>query len=108
MCCLKALLLLNFPVAVFLNRLAAPRCVFSLGILIGSWLQAFGSRPALAFGLEPRAQSLKPSFLLFGLRRPLDLALGRRFPSGALRQDRVHLVPFLARRGLRDRQLAEV
>jgi hypothetical protein len=32
MCCLNALLRRNFPVDVFLKRLAAPRCVFSLGI----------------------------------------------------------------------------
>src|SRR4029077_16789185 len=40
MCCLNALLRRNFPFFVRLKRLAAPRCVFSFGIVFsrGSWL----------------------------------------------------------------------
>jgi hypothetical protein len=39
---LKALLRMNFPVAVFLNRLAAPRCDFSFGMVVSVLVTAAG------------------------------------------------------------------
>jgi hypothetical protein len=35
---LNALLRMNLPVAVFLNRFAAPRCVFNFGMIVWSLL----------------------------------------------------------------------
>src|SRR5436190_7211116 len=72
MCALNAFPRLNFPVAVFLKRLAAPRWLFSLGIFS----------------------------LCFGFRR-------RFLPARLLRQDRVHLVAFLARRRLGHRHVGQ-
>src|SRR6184192_4116573 len=73
MCALNALPRLNLPVAVFLNRLAAPRWLFSFGMVLV---------PSLSFA----------DFRLRLTRRLLA--------ADFLRQDRVHLVAFLARRRL--------
>src|SRR3954469_16291220 len=81
MCALNAFPRLNFPVPVFLKRLAAPRWLFSLGM----FLRSFGFLRAFAF--------------LRGLRP---------FPADLLRQDRVHLVAFLPRHVLWRRHVRQV
>src|SRR5688572_27580130 len=81
---LNALLRMNLPVAVFLNRLAAPRCVFNFGML---------------------SLSLVP--LLLCLSR-FDLFFRRRLFSDAAGQDRMHLVALLPGRGLGDGHVGEV
>src|SRR5262252_6895971 len=73
MCALNALPRLNFPVAVFLKRLAAPRWLFNLGMFLRSF----------AF-LRP-LETLRAFCFLRGLRL---------LRSGLLREDRVHLVAF--------------
>src|SRR5437867_12760914 len=79
---LNALLRMNLPVAVFLNRFAAPRCVFSFGMMSFFKLRSVGplepSRPrcalALAFGDFPPAHRLRPQALLNSARwGPLHL-----------------------------------
>src|SRR3954466_16350361 len=100
---LNALLRMNLPVAVFLNRLAAPRCVFNFGIFVSSLFTARGAPPPLALArrrasraaLRPRARAAGALLLA---EHPLRLGFFRlRFslgggllpdPSG---QDRVHL-----------------
>src|SRR5215472_10766180 len=78
MCALNALPRLNLPVAVFLKRLAAPRWLLSLGMFLRF----------LRFLPLPSIPSLLADF---GLLR-------RRFlHSHLLREDRMHLVAFLAR-----------
>src|SRR5688572_3531511 len=69
------------PVPVFLNRLAAPRCVLSFGISL---------------------------FLAAGLRGDLLSSLRRALSTGPAVEDHVHLVAFLPRHRLRDRLVAEV
>src|ERR1700686_945752 len=51
---LKAFALLNLPEAVFLNRFAAPRCVFSFGISLSSLFGLGLWSLDLDFGLPPR------------------------------------------------------
>src|SRR5215471_1198213 len=79
MCALNAFPRLNLPDAVFLKRLAAPRWLFNFGMM---FLLSFGH-----FGFRLR---------------------GRLLAADLLRQDRVHLVAFLARRGLGDREVGEL
>src|SRR5436190_21510928 len=59
MCCLKALLRRNFPVAVFLKRFAAPLCVFSLG-MISFQLSARASSYSSPFATVWRAGARPP------------------------------------------------
>src|SRR6185295_13419589 len=79
MCDLNALARMTLPEPVFLNRLAAPRWVFSFGMMV------------LSVGLLCRRFLLR-----------------RRLLAGPLRQYRVHLIAFLPRRGLGDRHLGQV
>src|SRR5262245_17129457 len=96
MCCLNALLRTNLPVPVFLNRLAAPRCVFNLGMMLYFYLL-----PSTFYLLPSAFLLLAFFFRLFALRRwPLRASF--------LRQDRVHLVAFLSRRGFGRRYVAEI
>src|SRR3954471_9731795 len=80
---LNALPRLNFPVPVFLKRLAAPRWLFSFGI--------------------PWSPSLR-SFDTFDLRRLRH----RLFAADLLRQDGVHLVAFLPRHVFRCRDVRQI
>src|SRR4030095_8050683 len=71
MCCLNALLRRNFPVFVRLKRLAAPRCVFSFGIVVTSQptrtpvllfhLSAAAGSESCASGCLPSAASTRES-----------------------------------------------
>src|SRR5688572_7827545 len=90
MCCLKALPRVNLPPAVFLKRFAAPLCVFSLGI---SLLFALCSLLLLFRSLRRRR-----------LTRGCAAAAARRL----LRQNRMHLVAFLAGRGLGNRDVGQL
>src|SRR4051794_25175714 len=103
---LNALLRMNLPVAVFLNRLAAPRCVFNFGIfvssLVSSLFTARGAPPPLALARRRASRAalrrlaraagalpLAEHPLRLGFFR-LRFSLGRGLlpdPSG---QDRVH------------------
>src|SRR3954447_15785315 len=81
MCALNAFPRLNFPVPVFLKRLAAPRWLFSLGMFL----------------------RVLASFDCFRLR-----LRDRLLAADLLRQDRVHLVAFLPRHVLWRRHVRQV
>src|SRR5687767_10358162 len=94
MCCLNALLRTNLPPAVFLKRFAAPRCVLSFGISV-----------ALGFH-GPAEAGHYVLFFCFYRRR-----LARRCAAsacGLLRQDGVHLIAFLARHRLGNRDIGQL
>src|SRR4051812_2241475 len=82
---LKALPRRNLPLLVFLKRLAAPRWVFSFGMM-----SFFRSTAAAAAPLEPSVLPVVPC------RRPRLAA-----------QNRVHLVAFKSRHRFRDGNLSQ-
>ena len=84
---LNALVRVNLPVAVFLKRLAAPRGLFSFGIVV----RLFSSVLCFAFVFV---------FVLLGLLRCHPL---RR--AGLGRENRVQLIAFLSRRRLDHRDV---
>src|SRR4029453_16645949 len=92
------------PVPVFLKRLAAPRWLLILGIAL-----SLVSGPLSFF-------SLSLGWLLFFRRRRclsgrflrLRLGLRRILATRTLAQDHVHLVSFLARHRLGNRQITEI
>ena len=75
MCCFSDFLRTILPLPVNLNRLAAPRCVFILGIP--------NSLPTVCSSTQVDLNCERASFLLAGLPR---------FHAGDTRQDNVHLV----------------
>src|SRR5687768_4973174 len=86
---LNAFDLMNFPVAVFLKRLAAPRWLFNFGIVFSHSLRRHISRCAWYW---------RPAF-----RDRLGL-----LDSGPRRQNRVHLVAFLQRHRFDHHQVAQL
>src|SRR5687767_13029074 len=85
---LNAFPLMNFPVAVFLKRFAAPRWLFNFGIVFSNSLRRHITRCACYW--RPR----------------LNVRLGL-LDSGPRRQNRVHLVAFLQRHRLDHHQVAQ-
>src|SRR4029453_18971844 len=92
-----------------------PRSLYALRATAFGLAGSFGAGPYLylagpASCRRPRPESRGPApSLLSGRRRPFGLTLRTRgLGASALREDRVHLVPFLPRGRLGDGHLGEV
>src|SRR6478735_2594848 len=77
---LKALLRMNFPVAVFLNRLAAPRCDLSFGMIVSVLVTAAGLQSG-GYAAQSRRQ---PACFYYCRGAPPPRLLAARFARGWL------------------------